>query len=141
MIANRGNHATPFASAPNAGDIVDAIGKAIYAPDPGAEQFFGIPLQEFKGFVYSSDCLLHWGCDEAFDDGSSILHFDVGNRVRLIADKPPRNHSNLLHDPETLRDVWLDADEFYGVLERWKNSFEAEWKAMSKIPKLEDGAE
>jgi hypothetical protein len=28
--------------------------------------------------------------------------------------------------------VWLEANEFYGVLERWREEFEAEWVSAPK---------
>jgi len=36
--------------------------------------------------------------------------------------------------------VWLDADEFYHILEDWRNAVEAEWAAVPKTPKSKDGA-
>jgi hypothetical protein len=35
--------------------------------------------------------------------------------------------------PETLRDQWINADTFYGVLQRWRDDFEAEWLAAPKV--------
>jgi len=32
----------------------------------------------------------------------------------------------------TLADVWLSADEFYRILEEWRDTFEAEWVATPK---------
>ena len=141
IILNRGNHTTPFANELNPGMILNAFRKAVYAPDSGDKNFFGLSKNQFSNFIYSSHCGWHWACDEAFDDGGVILHFDVGNRVRLIADKPPREQNDYLHDPKTLRDVWLDADEFYGILEKWRDAFEAEWQAAPKISECDDGAE
>ena len=134
IILDRGKHTAPFASEPNASDIVDALRKAVYAPHPAAEQYFGISIREFIEFVYSSRCEWHRACDEAFDDGSSILLFDVGGRVRLIADKPSKLEYDYRHDPKTLCDTWLPADEYYGVLEQWRTAFASEWKATEKIP-------
>jgi hypothetical protein len=48
--------------------------------------------------------------DEAFDDGSYILHFDIGNRVRLVAFKSQAGGYH--NDPMTLRDLWIEAEEF-----------------------------
>ena len=141
IIANRGNHTTTFALEPDAGHIIDEINRAIYAPDSGGKFYFGLSKDQFSNSIYTSHCGWHWSCDEAFDDGSSIWHFDVGNRVRLIADRPPKEQKNYLHDPKTLRDVWLDADEFYGILEKWRDAFEAEWQAAPKISECDDGAE
>jgi len=137
-IADRGKHIAPFASEPNAGDIVDAIGTAVYAPDSENRPFFGLSKERFRHFVYSSRCGWHWACSEAFDDGSDVLHFDIGTRVRLIADRSPRENCGYRHDLATLRDVWLEADVFYDVLQTWRDDFEAEWVAASKISQSDD---
>ena len=77
--------------------------------------------------------------DEAFDDGSYVLQFDVGDKVRLVAFKS----GDLGHqyDPETLNDRWLEADQFYSILQQWRDAFEAEWRGMPRVPESEDGAE
>jgi hypothetical protein len=69
--------------------------------------------------------------DEAFDDGSYVLQFDVGDRVRLIAFKSDESYR---HASGTLSDVWLPADEFYNVLREWRDAFEAAWMAAPKFP-------
>lgn len=139
IISDRGKHTAPFSSDPNAGAIVDAIGKAIYGADPGDERFFGMSAQQFDATFKA--CQWHRNCDEAFDDGSAVYLFDVEDRVRLIANRPPAAINNYSHDPETLRDVWLRSDEFYQILETWRTAFEAEWRAASKIAESDDGAE
>jgi len=69
--------------------------------------------------------------DEAFDDGSVVLHLDVENRVRLIA----FNNTDVADDMiGTIREVWLDADLFYGVLSRWRDNFDAEWESRLDLP-------
>lgn len=67
--------------------------------------------------------LLDWhsGGDEAFDDCSHIFHFDVGNRVRILACK-----STSTEPLACLSDLWMDADEFYGILTSWKQAFEVQ---------------
>ena len=132
-LSRRGTHTAPFSSAPQAGDIRDAILEAIYSPDPKRDRFFGLPISGFSDFVYSSRCEWHRGCDEAFDDGSAILHFDVCDRVRLIADKGIKQPFDWRHDPETLCDFWISATDFYKILEGWRDAFLAEWKQAPKI--------
>lgn len=126
-LARRGQHTAPFASEPVGSKIIDAIREAIYAPSPTQDSFFGLSTELFNNYVYSSHCEWHRLCDEAFDDGSSVLHFDVGDMVRLIADTPSRGQLNWMHDPATLTEVWLKADDFYGVLEGWHDAFHREW--------------
>lgn len=148
-IAKRGAHTAPFATDPNAGKIVDAARDADYAPDQDDKLFFGIPRREFSRFFYSD--MLEWAPgDEAFDDGSHVLQFDVEDRVRLIGfrlmrceeDYPhdpaipsadQREYHRYQHDPATLSDVWLKADKFYNILQTWRDAFEAEWKAAPKL--------
>jgi len=119
-IERRGQHVVPFAWAP-AGEIANAYRDAIYAPDQEKKLFLGIPHPEFEGLIHNS--YISWAPDgdEAFDDGSYILQFDVGDKVRVIAFRPVERGYH--HDPLTLRDLWVDEAEFYGVLERWRAAF------------------
>jgi hypothetical protein len=139
-LARRGTHTASFSHEP-AGQILDAILDAIYNPEPRADSFFGLSMSEFSDAVSSSRCEWHRGFDEAFDDGSAILHFDIGDRVRLVADRNQKRPFDWRHDTESLTDVWIPASEFYGVLEEWHDAFLAEWHCASKIPEREDGAE
>jgi Immunity protein 42 len=94
-IAFRGKHTAPFASEPDGGAIADAFRNAIYA-DEQEESFFGIPLAQFSRLFYTTSDLA-WAPDgdEAFDDGSHVLQFDVDSRIRLIAFK---NDDGYRHD-------------------------------------------
>jgi len=132
-IAQRATHIAPFANVGDAGKIADAYRDAIYAPNQENEQFFGIPCSEFSALIYSNH--LKWAPDgdEAFDDSSYVLQFDIEDQVRLIAFKSTTDGYH--HVPQTLRDVWLSADDFYGVLEKWAAAFEASWKTLPKQPK------
>lgn len=111
-IARRGEHAAPFAAELDAGKIADAVRNAIYAEKPD-ESFFGNPRSEFRDLIYSNHLLWAPDGDEAFDDGSYVLQFDVEDRVRLIAFKTDEGYR---HDPKTLSAVWLAADDFYQIL-------------------------
>ena len=133
-IVLRGQHTAPFATELEAGHVADAFRNAIYAKQQ-AERFFGIPLAEFSDLIHSNHIVWAPDGDEAFDDGSFVLQFDVGDRVRLIAFKCGEGY---LHDPATLRDVWIGADSFYQVLLQWRNDFEREWAAL---PKSSDNVE
>ena len=66
--------------------------------------------------------------DEAFDDGSYVLQFDVDERVRLLAFKRP----DAFVDAGSVREVWLAADTYYGTLREWRDKFIAEWKTLPK---------
>ena len=127
-IARRGLHTAPFANESEAGRIADAFRDALYADNP-QDEFFGLSRDQFRELVYSGDLLWAPDGDEAFDDRSYVLQFDLGDRVRLIAFKRGENG---LHDPRTLRDVWISAQGYYQVLHRWQESFENEWIALPK---------
>jgi len=71
--------------------------------------------------------------DEAFDDGSYVLQFDVEGRVRVIAF---RSTEDYVHDPATLSDVWLPIQGFYGVLSQWRDASVREWAALPKLPQV-----
>jgi hypothetical protein len=128
-IAFRGKHVAPFATEPDAGAVADAFRNAIYA-DEQEESFFGVPLAKFCNLVHQKSHLV-WAPDgdEAFDDGSYVLQFDVDSRVRLIAFKSDEDYR---HAPSSLSNVWLPADDFYNVLQKWHNAFEAEWVSAPK---------
>jgi hypothetical protein len=61
--------------------------------------------------------------DEAFDDGSHVLQFDLGERVRVIAFK---NAESPVDMRRSLSEAWTTADEFYAILDSWRCSFEME---------------
>jgi len=56
----------------------------------------------------------------------------------LIAFKS--NEDGYRHDPRTLTDMWLDAAEFYRILQDWRDAFEEEWTCAPKISETDDGA-
>lgn len=136
-VATRGEHVAPFSSAADATEIVASLEKAWSDSESDNQQTLGMPADEFVQAVKSDAllrCVLDRLYDEAFDDGSRILHFDVGNRVRLIACRFMMIDGDNLPDPSSVRDVWLTADEFYGILSDWHHKFELEWLATPKVP-------
>jgi len=137
-IKQRGRHVASFADENDAGRIADAYRDAIYAPDQEANCFFGIPHAEFRNLIYSNHLAWAPDGDEAFDDSSFILQFDLGDRVRLIGFKSLEGKYH--HDPATLADVWLDANVFYQTLQQWQNAFDEEWHRSTRIPERNDGA-
>jgi Immunity protein 42 len=126
-ITGRGSHQAPFADA-TAIDIANAHANAIYLDNSGEGTYFGMSAAQFTKTLYSNS--LEWAPDgdEAFDDSSYVLQFDVGEQVRLIAFKRP----NGLVDPATVRDVSLTSDIFYNILQEWRDTFIAEWKSLPK---------
>jgi hypothetical protein len=85
--------------------------------------------------IYSQHLIWAPDGDEAFDDGSFVLQFDIQDCARLIAFK---SHPPALLDPNTLRDVTLPTDTFYGILQEWRDEFLREWTALPKVPEGDD---
>ena len=63
--------------------------------------------------------------DEAFDDGSYVLQFDMGETVRLIGFKCGSDGTPI---PETLADCHLPEVLYYDTLSLWHSSFLREWR-------------
>jgi len=135
-IAHRGKHIAPFAVETDAGKIADAFRRALYADDQMGELFLGIPQPKFVELIYSKHIIWAPDGDEAFDDDSYILQFDVNDRVRLIAFRSTKDGH---YDHATLSDVWLPANDFYRILQQWIDAFESEWTAMPKVSDAEYG--
>jgi hypothetical protein len=127
-ISFRGSHRASFATEPDAGEIADAYRSAIYA-EKQRESYFGIPLPQFRELIYTNR--LDWAPDgdEAFDDSSYVLQFDVADQVRLVAFRVGEGGC---HEPATLRDVTMSADLFYGTLTTWHSEFQREWESLEK---------
>jgi hypothetical protein len=128
-IANRGRHTAPFSTEPLATKIADTVSRVLYFTVEGNERFWGLPKDEFAQVIHSNGLLWAPDGDEAFDDGSYVLHFDVGDRSRLIGFKRGEGR---VYDPTTLCDIWLSKDSFYEILSTWLNAFDDEWRAMPK---------
>lgn len=80
--------------------------------------------EHFADLVVSAGCEWAPDGDEAFDDGSHVLQFDVGDRVRLVAF---RRSGVPLEEIASLSELWLPAEKYYGVLSAWLHAFEIEW--------------
>ncbi len=127
-IARRGTHNVSFAVEPDAGRIADAFRDAAYADRP-KESYFDIPKIRFAEMVHVKRIVWAPDGDEAFDDRSYILQFDILDSVRLIAFKCGQG---FFHDPTTLTDISLPSEDFYGLLRKWHDAFEAEWASLEK---------
>lgn len=129
-LERRGEHVAPFSGHPDAGKIADGFRDVIYSLGPLDAFYCDVPQREFTAYFSSQSLVWAPDGDEAFDDGSYILQFDEGARVRLIGFK--NTEEGYHHDPATLADLWLDADAYYGLLQEWLWHFEAKWKAAPK---------
>lgn len=127
----RGTHTAPFALEPDAGAVADATAHALYGADDESHQLLGLPRAEFLRLLRSNEIVWAPDGDAAFDDGSCVLQFDEGDRVRVVGFRYNNHHR---HIPHTLKDVWLKAAHFYEVLDRWRAEFAAQWTAADKEP-------
>ena len=114
----------------DAESIAVALREGLYADSEKDAVFFGASQAEFSRLIYSKGILWAPDGDEAFDDGSYIAQFDIGDRVRLIGFK---SVESFVPDSDTLRDLWLSADDFYDILRQWLAAFEIEWNAAPKV--------
>jgi Immunity protein 42 len=128
-ISDRGCHTTAFATELDAAQIADAFRSVFYAEEQ-SESYFGMPAANFAETISSKHIQWAPDGDEAFDDGSYVLQFDVGGQVRLIAF---RCGPDGCHDSSTLSDLWIASDEFYALLRRWRDSFTEDWAALPKV--------
>jgi hypothetical protein len=128
-LARRGTRVAPFSSYKNGKELFDALAAACYSEDDRFV-FQGHSLDELSELLLRNKLRWH-DPDEAFDDGTAIYHFDVGDRVRLLATNGG-DPTSWRHNSETFSDVWLPADEFYGVIKTWQDCFVNEWERADK---------
>lgn len=126
-ITERDTHRAPFAEAA-AIDIANAYTSAVYLDSKGNQNYFGMSESQFTKTLSSNSPVWAPHGDEAFDGGSYVLQFDVGDRVQLIAFKRPDS----LVDPVCVREIWISSDAFYDVLREWRDTFLAEWESLPK---------
>lgn len=122
-LQRRGKHCAPLLADIEATRLAEAYLDAIYADTPRTD-YCGLSRQAFIDTLSSHHVVWAPDGDEAFDDGSHVLHFDVGERVRLVAFVNTESRADL---PASIRQIWLEAEVFYAVLWRWKERFMAEW--------------
>ena len=129
-IAKRGSHNLWFAMNSSATDIADSFRRAIYGTCEDGDLIFGATAHEFTNSISSKRIAWSAYCDEAFDDGSYILHVEDDRQVRLIAF---RGTADFLYDPASLRELCLPQEEFYKILQEWHDRFLKEWKSLPKV--------
>lgn len=128
-INKRGRHTAFFSTEPDAGKIADAFCKSVYTNEP-ILGFEGVAPEVIEA-AFNSGCI-QWAPDgdEAFDDGSFVLQFDIEDQVRVIAFKRTSDGNP---DPATLKDLWMVSEKFYAVLQQWRDAFLAEWASLPKV--------
>lgn len=119
-ISRRGLHLAPNLADAEAFDLAAAVNLAIYG-DPGPSwSFRDKSAEEISREVRGNKILWAPDGDEAFDDGSRVLQFDIGDRVRVLGFRSDENHL-----PVSVADVQFDTDAFYSILEDWRSRFES----------------
>jgi len=126
-LTDRGIHKSSLSLA-SSEDIAEALCRALYIDCPADEQFFGLSVEDFTNSIYEHHLLWAPDGDEAFDDGSHVLQFDVDQKVRLVAFTRVSAGTAL----EQTADLWLPAEDFYAILRSWKEAFQAEWESRPK---------
>jgi Immunity protein 42 len=121
-LSRRGRHNVFFGAEADAINIVDAVRAATYDADRQSERFFGLPAEQFCNTFAAKEIIWAPDGDEAFDDGSHVLQFDLNDKVRLIAFKNLDDSKDVI---QTIVEAWISADQFYQILKDWKEGFEA----------------
>jgi hypothetical protein len=131
--ASRATERTPRRLPSTSVEIANSFRNAIYSENQ-RESVFGIPYKEFSSSFTKDQNNCQWAPDgdQAFDGGSYVLQFDVDEGVRLIAFKSDGNDGNCNSGPRSVSNVWLAAEEFYLILEKWRDTFETEWMSSPK---------
>ena len=112
-ISYRGEHIASFANEPDALKVAKAYRDVIYSRAYNGADVLGVSTQQFNEAIFSKNIQWAPDGDEAFDDGSYILQFDLENDVRLIAFRCDENGDPL---KQSLRDLRITANEFYEIL-------------------------
>jgi len=129
-ITERGNHVVSFGEKFEPQEIAEAYAKAAYSETSLEAIFLDLSMYEFKDEGLKAGILWAPDGDAAFDDGGHVLQFDCGEMVRLIAFV---NNDNVASFGGTVREIWLPADEYYGILDEWQRKFTSEWSRAHKI--------
>ena len=122
-IGRRGAHRIQRLSDISADLIVEAFLDAIYR-ETDRDSYFGHTKSEFENAL--CDAHIQWAPDgdEAFDDGSYVLQFDIEDKVRLIAFQNMESPDDMAN---SIAEKWIEGDQFYGILSEWRELFIADW--------------
>jgi len=127
----RGAHVSPLGDGFAAIQIATMVERTIYDTDREGIRLGDFDEHAISEAVYGRKLLMAPDGDAAFDDGSRVLHFDLGSKVRLIAWTGSRELP--YYRAMRLTEVFIYADEFYSVLQSWHEAFLREWTIMPKI--------
>jgi hypothetical protein len=125
----RGTHVAERANFASARDIAIVYLSRVYGRSDLGRAEAAIDGEELTSEISANEIVFAPDGDAAFDDGSHILQFDVDQSVRVVAFKNDEDPELLL---EAITEVWLTADEFYGILESWEREFAVAWETGTK---------
>lgn len=134
-----GTHASPIPLDVSAPEVATAYLDALYR-DNARTDYFGLSQDQFVDALQSSGAIWAPDGDEAFDDGSHILQFDVDGRVRILAFLNTEEPDDFA---QSIREEWMNADLFYAIVSGWKTLFAVERtgrlkaKAATRPPAVE----
>lgn len=131
-VAARGSHQAHFGAHADAGELADTIAASIYGPEVSNTLAKEWPEERMMDALTAGRIVWAPDGDEAFDDSSLVVHFDIGDRVRIVGFKRDDDHTH--HVPASLRDVSMQADSFYGILQHWSEAFTSERDLKLKDP-------
>jgi hypothetical protein len=122
-IQMRDQHVTPFPEIQDPHLIAHIFRDVLYVKGEDGTPISGHARKGVIDTIYKNKLLFAPDGDEAFADGSYVIHFDVGAEVRLIGFFSGNDE---YYEKGSLVDVRLSADEFYNVLESWRVCFARE---------------
>lgn len=127
-LERRGQHHAPEGLDLPLAKLVERAEAALYgSPDEGEDDE---ALELLSSAIHRAHVLWAPDGDEAFDDGSCVLHFDEGERVRLIGWKTGKVAGRPAISEQV--EVTLTAIEFYGILAEWRQAFLSQWERAEK---------
>ncbi len=120
-LLRRGKHVASFSEVLNASMLVDVFLEAEYGITRLFKENLNMSGDEISTIL--GNYCINWqpDGDEAFDDGSNIYQFDIGDRVRVIACKNEATEKD-----RCVSEIWMPSDEFYNILDEWQRRFEHE---------------
>lgn len=119
-LSRRGMHIAVFGSETSLEKLVQSVHDALYEDISAETQFWDMSIEEFINQLITHEIILAPDGDAAFDDGSQVLQFDMGDDVRLVAFK---NSADSTTGTNMLVDVKMDGEEFYKILKDWRDKF------------------
>ena len=129
-LAMRGFHVAEYAENTDAYLIAKSAYDSVYNDCNDADLIMGVTYSSFTRQLINSEIVWAPDGDQAFDDGSHVLQFDIGSKTRLIGYRATKERHV---DPDGIAEIIIDSDIFYSILQLWLREFETEWGEKNKI--------